>query len=129
MDKHRSCHQRWGKPTGVELKTASRVRSQRRRAQSLLCLSLAVVVQAGAGTPLPASQHAPLPPGIEGADDVLNLLCRLGPDLPQELPMICLVTELDETAEVETARFDELLHLVPVGTDAVPQFGTCFAGT
>jgi hypothetical protein len=84
------------KHAGVDMKTGSRPSSLQWLLRSVSCLGLAAILQAEAGTPTPSSPHAPLPPAMEGADDALMRICRLQPDLPQELPMICLVTEVDE---------------------------------
>jgi hypothetical protein len=84
----------------------------------LMCLSMATAAL-GQGI---APERSPLPPAIEGADHILVLLCRLGAgempsaqtmqELPQELPMICLVTDADEeVVHMGAGRFNELLDV------------------
>jgi hypothetical protein len=58
-----------------------------------------------------------LPHGTEGSDELIVMLCRRGvepgqfrQELPQELPLLCLVTKADEkTLLMGPARFQELL--------------------
>lgn len=65
-----------------------------------------------------AALQSPLPQGTEGgSDELIVMLCRRGvepgqavQELPQELPLLCLVTQADEEAlQMGPARFQELL--------------------
>lgn len=88
----------------------------------LLGLAFALPAQALPPSSLPAS---PLPPNAETRDEqMLIFLCRLAPQAPlqpaqappEERPLLCLVTDVDQTAlQMEPARFDELLDAAARG--------------
>jgi hypothetical protein len=90
----------------------------------LAALAFAAGQTAVADTPAPsmirtaAPMQSPLPHGTEGGnDELIVMLCRRGvepgktvQEMPQELPLLCLVTQTDEeTLQMGPARFQDLL--------------------
>lgn len=90
-------------------------------AMTALAFTLAPPVLADTAAPIRVvtamTMQSPLPPGSEGSDELIVMLCRRGiepgqamQELPQELPLLCLVTHTDAQAlQMGPARFQELL--------------------
>jgi hypothetical protein len=100
--------------------------SRRRRLllPALAALAFVVGQHAVADTPpapamtrIVGPMQSPLPQSTEGSDEFIVMLCRHGiepgrakQEVPQDLPLVCLVTQAD-AAELQMgpARFQELL--------------------
>ena len=106
-------------PTNLATWSPRSMWQRHRPTAAALLLGLACALPAQA---LPAS---PLPPNAETRDEqMLIFLCRLAPQAPlqpaqappEERPLLCLVTDVDQTAlQMEPARFDELLDAAARG--------------
>jgi len=65
-----------------------------------------------------AALESPVPQGSDSSDKLIVMLCRpamlpnaSAQEMPQELPLLCLVTETDaQTLQMGPARFQELLE-------------------
>lgn len=90
---------------------------------AMAALAFVVGQHAAADTPAPAVTRVagpiqiPLPQSNEGSDELIVMLCRRGiepgrsgREMPQELPLLCLVTQADAaTLQMGPTRFQELL--------------------
>jgi hypothetical protein len=104
--------------------TSGRVLRQRRWllplfASAVFAAAGPAAAQSGAAgfTRTAATLESPQPQGSDSSDKLIVMVCRPGlppnvsaQEMPQELPLLCLVTETDaQTLQMGPARFQELL--------------------